>query len=150
MSRLSLACRKLPEACLPCVTLLSSLDLPNSLSAAFAQLVQRRHSRTKSDLASQEEHIWIEFQATESPCTGPVHRELWKVPWHICPRSGIALGGKKARVASQRMQHWVLSALMDYPILCMEQVPRCLFFAVCDTALKTSSPSSLCAVLPSL
>lgn len=96
------------------------------------------------------EHIWIEFQATESPCTGPVHRELWKVPWHICPRSGIALGGKKARVASQRMQHWVLSALMDYPILCMEQVPRCLFFAVCDTALKTSSPSSLCAVLPSL
>lgn len=48
------------------------------------------------------EHVWRGFQARETSCIHPVHKEHCVAPWLICSISMRGLVGTKARVASPR------------------------------------------------
>ena len=87
-------------------------------------------------LLHKGEHVWSAFQAMETPCTKPVHREHWAAHWLFSPRNRRGLGGKKAGVMFPRKPslvmvwvHWAeYTARKQFKYACFVEFVRLTFW----------------------
>ena len=102
-------------------------------------------------LFHEGEPIWVAFQMMETPCTKPVHRNLWAALWVICPWCIRGLSGKKSRVAfqSQHTLGLVFIPWVEYTLQ-MRKLPYSCFVEFVSLPFCPDGPRLICPAHPCL